>query len=434
MRSDAGRTGLGRNMVVNIAGQVAPLVAALFAMPPLVHGLGNDRFGLLTLAWVVIGYFSLFDLGLGRALTKHVAAALGDGRSRDIAAIVWSALWAMAGLGLVAAGLILALTPALVGSVLDLPASLRDETKQAFAWLAVGVPVVILNAGLTGTLEAYQRFGLINAVRIPMSVAIFCGPLLVLSTTSHLAVHTAAIVLARALGLVALAWMCLSVVPGLRVVGGVERARIAPLIRFGGWLTVSNVIGPLMLYADRFVLGALISVGAVALYTLPFEIVTKALAVPVAIVGVMFPAFAEATAGATSGVRRLYRRTLGATFSIMFPLTIAVLLFADVGLHWWLGSTYADASAPVARILMVGVMLNSFGLVSQAYVQARGRPDLTAKLHMLELPLYLVYLPALVLAYGICGAATAWSVRVGLSAAALAWLAHRAHPRITASS
>ena len=72
----SGRT-LARNTIWNMVGQGAPLLVALFAIPLLIKGMGTDRFGVLTLAWAVVGYFSLFDLGLGRALTKLVAEKLG---------------------------------------------------------------------------------------------------------------------------------------------------------------------------------------------------------------------------------------------------------------------------------------------------------------------------------------------------------------------
>ena len=60
---------LARNTIWNLLGQVLPMVVGVVAIPPLVHSLGVDRFGVLSLAWIIIGYFSLFDLGMGRALT-----------------------------------------------------------------------------------------------------------------------------------------------------------------------------------------------------------------------------------------------------------------------------------------------------------------------------------------------------------------------------
>ena len=47
------------------------------------------------------------------------------------------------------------------------------------------------------------------------------------------------------------------------------------LLRFGGWMTVSNIVGPLMVTLDRFLIGALISVSAVAYYATPYEVVSQ---------------------------------------------------------------------------------------------------------------------------------------------------------------
>ena len=91
---------LTRNVIWNFVGQVAPLFAAVFAIPILIKGMGVDRFGLLSLAWMFIGYFSLFDFGLGRALIKLVSEKLGAGHSEEVPELVWTALFLMALLGL----------------------------------------------------------------------------------------------------------------------------------------------------------------------------------------------------------------------------------------------------------------------------------------------------------------------------------------------
>jgi len=68
---------IARNAVVNLAGQIAPMAAALVSIPLLIHGLGQARYSLLLLAWALVGYFGFVDLGLGRALTHAVASRLG---------------------------------------------------------------------------------------------------------------------------------------------------------------------------------------------------------------------------------------------------------------------------------------------------------------------------------------------------------------------
>ncbi|MHB1391461.1 MAG: oligosaccharide flippase family protein, partial [Thermoleophilia bacterium] len=83
---------LARNTVWHLFGQVIPLLVALVSIPILMRGLGTDKFGVLTLAWLIIGYFSFFDMGLGRALTILVAEKLDDGSTEEVNSLIWSAM------------------------------------------------------------------------------------------------------------------------------------------------------------------------------------------------------------------------------------------------------------------------------------------------------------------------------------------------------
>jgi len=97
-----------------------------------------------------------------------------------------------------------------------------------------------------------------------------------------------------------------------------------------------------------------------------------------------------------------------------------------VGLTFWLDDPgFAEASYQVAQLFVIGVFFNSLAQPSFNLIQAAGRPDLTAKLHLLELPFYLSYLWYFVDQLGILGAAIAWVIRVFLSSVILFILAHK---------
>ncbi len=53
---------LARNTILNFAGLSAPMLVAIVSIPLLISGLGTDRFGVLTLAFAISGYFGVFDL------------------------------------------------------------------------------------------------------------------------------------------------------------------------------------------------------------------------------------------------------------------------------------------------------------------------------------------------------------------------------------
>lgn len=419
---------LRRNTLWNLVGQGTPLVAALFAVPLLVTKLGTDRFGVLTLAWALVGYLSLFDLGIGRAMTKLVAERLGVGHEAEIPAVAWTGLSIMVLLGLATGFALGLLSPQLVERTLKIPRALRVETLHALYILALSIPAVISTAGLRGILEAYQRFDLVNLVRIPMGAFTFLAPVLVLPFSHNLAVVVAALVALRLVTLLLHLLLCLRVMPSLRKRMALEPKVIRPLIRLGSWMTVSNIVGPVMLYLDRFLIGALISVAAVAYYATPYEMVTKLLVIPGAVVGVLFPAFAASFAPDPSRTADLFRRGLKYLFLALFPITLLIVILAPEGLTIWLGSEFAEKSARVLQWLAVGVLLNSLAQVPFAVLQGVGRPDLTAKVHLVELPLYVLVAWWLIGSRGIEGAAIAWLIRATVDAFVLFWLSLRLLP------
>jgi O-antigen/teichoic acid export membrane protein len=416
---------LARNTVWNLIGLGAPVLVAVFCIPVLVRTLGNDRFGVLALAWSLIGYASLFDLGLGRALTQMVAKKLGAGQQQEVPRIVWTSLMLMLALGILGGAVMIAVAPWLVRGVLKVPQSLRGETVRAFFLLGLSVPVVITTAGLRGLLEAHQRFDLATWIRVPMGVFTFVGPLMVLPFSHSLVPVVGILVVGRVIGCVGHAWMALRVAPELRDGTAWDRHWVAPLMRFGGWMTVTNVVGPLMVTLDRFLIGAWISMAAVAYYATPYEVVTKLLLIPTAIVGVMFPAFSTSLEGRRERAALLYGRSLKYMFAVLLPIIVLIVVLARNGLTLWLGNDFADHSTRVVQWLALGVLANSLACVPFSFVQGAGRPDLTAKLHLVELPIYLLTLAALVHANGIEGAAVAWSARATCDSLALFLMARK---------
>jgi O-antigen/teichoic acid export membrane protein len=405
---------LARNTFLNLIGRISPLVVAVFAIPILIKGLGMERFGVLTLAWMLIGYFSLFDLGIGRALTKLVAEKLGTGEDEKVPTLVWTSLFLMLLLGILGAMLVGLLVPWLVYRILKIPENLRAESLHAFYLLALSIPLVISAAGLRGILEARQLFGLINYVRIPLGLFTYIGPVVALWFTHDLVVIVAVLAIARLLAWQIFLWLCLRALPPLRRKLVIDRREMGPILRFGGWLTVSNVVSPFLEYLDRFLIGALVSMTAVTYYVTPYDVVTKLLHFPSALVGVLFPAFAASYVTNSEHTRQLFLRGIKLVIVILFPVSLFLVSMAPETLEIWLGRDFSQQSALVLQLLTIGVFLNSLAYLPATLIQGVGRPDLIAKLHLIELPFYLIMLWGLIHSYGITGAALAWVLRAGI--------------------
>lgn len=418
-----------RGAAWNQLGQVLPVLAALVLVPTLIHALGVDRFGILSLAWMLIGYFTLFDLGVSGALTRLVSERIAGRREAEVPPLVWTALLLTTGMGVLGAVLLAAAAPWLVRVALHVPPALQRETLQLTWILAGSLPVVTGTAALSGVLAAQHRFGVLNAIRIPMGILTYLAPLLALRFGPGLLSVGLALALARVLGALAHLAACLAGTPGLAAGIAPRRSLVGPILGFGGWMTVSSVVSPIMLYLDRFLIGGMLSMAMVAYYSTPYDLTVRfgILAAPVA--SVMFPAFAACYDTDRERAGRLFDWSVRTIAVLLFPLVAACVLFPRELLTLWLGADFAVRSAPVLRLLALGMFLNGMAHVALGFVQSSGRPDLGARLHLLELPFYVVAAWLLIARGGIVGAAAACLARVAADAVALFLMSgHRLRP------
>jgi O-antigen/teichoic acid export membrane protein len=166
----------------------------------------------------------------------------------------------------------------------------------------------------------------------------------------------------------------------------------------------------------------------VAFYTTPYEMVTKLLVGPGALTGVLFPAFSTSLASNPDKIIHLYRRGLKYAFILLIVPVTLIVIFAKGGLALWLGRDFAGQSFQVLQWLAIGVLMNGMASIPFSLIQGVGRADITGKLHLIQLPIYLGFLWWMVMSFGIQGAAIAWCARVTLDFVALMWISHRSLP------
>lgn len=419
---------VGRNTLFNLIGQGLPLIVALASIPLLTRGLGVERFGILALAWTFIGYFSVFDMGMGRSMTQMISDRLGRNETDEIAAISWTGIGLAFVLGLLGSTAIWFVAQPLVARFLEIPVELRPEALRAVRLLGLSLPLFLTTNGLRGFLEAHQRFGLVNALRAPVGAFTFLGPALLLPFTQRVDLVVTALVLVRAVSFAAHLYLCLRIAPILRRPKLAARGTRSELLRMGGWLTVSNVVSPILTHADRFLIGSVLSMSAVAFYTTPHEIVTKALVGPIAVAGVFFPAFAARFHKDPKRTAKLFTRSVRMTIALLVPVLLVLFAVAEPALEWWVGPAFAANGAIVVRWLTVGLVFNGLAQVPLALVYGMGRPRIVATFHLLEAPLYLATLWVLLGRFGIAGAAAAWSLRAAVDSALLFGASRRLIP------
>lgn len=401
-----------RNSVYNLLGLGLPLIVAVISIPVLIDSLGDEHFGVLTIIWAIVSYFGLFDLGLGRAVTQQVSASLAAGDEIRLKGILGTSSMLMLTLGLIG-GMVMMAAASFLARQFVPPDDLTEVTRS-FYWMALAMPAIVLTSGYRGILEATGQFGTINLIRVPMGVFTFAGPMAVVwAGYDRLDIISAVLCIGRFIACAVHARYAMRSVPGEVGAGHIDRSLVRPLLSMGGWMSVSNIIAPLMNYIDRFALGIIISASAVAYYATPQELILRVGIVPAAIAGVLFPIFAAS--GTKSDLSRdaayLWRYSLLILF-LMLPLTLILLFYAKTILTWWISAEFAYNAAPILQVMSFAALISGISQVPFTMLQGQGRADLTAKLHIIEFPLFLIILYILTTNHGALGAAWAWLIRI----------------------
>lgn len=418
---------LAGNSLLNLLAAGLPLIAALFSIPVILKTLGQERFGVLTIVWVVIGYFSLFDFGLTRATTREVAANLAKGRVlnsvRNLKVIKTSVV-ALLAIGLITSAITFIFAEYFAIEVLHIAADLQHESLNSIRILALAIPAVTLSAVLTGVLEGQQNFLKSTLIRTPLGILNFCVPAVVGYFGGGLVQVTLALTLLRYIFLILLYWFSLGSLSGLLVRMRATSADFKRLLRIGGWISVSNMISPIMIYADRLILASVSSIGNLAYYSTPSEVINKILIVPQAVTSAAFPIFSAAFHQRDSKANRakafhdVYSRTNTLICVLVVPPVALFFFLAPELLALWLGADFSANASSICKWIAVGVLANALARAPFTAIQAIGRPDITAKLHLIEFPLYILLLIPVAGKYGPIGAAFCWAFRAAVDALA----------------
>ncbi len=169
-----------RNTLFNYLAVFSITIIRLAAMPVIVHGLGNDRFGIYAAILSVVGYVGLLDLGIGMSLTKFVAEYHAKKDYPSLAEFLSTALLLYIGLGAIGALALVGGCGILVQQVFQIPELLWPEAR-----LVVWITAVSLFNGLTlgifgNLLNGLQRQDISRTIGIVNTLLTYGGAIVLI--------------------------------------------------------------------------------------------------------------------------------------------------------------------------------------------------------------------------------------------------------------
>ncbi|WP_417643382.1 flippase [Enterobacter kobei] len=295
------------------------------------------------------------------------------------------------------------------------------DINNSFKLLALSIPLFLLNQLWIAILEGDEKFKVVNIQKSFSSTFIAGMPALFVMYDGTLFSAVAGLVISRIISLL-IAFMLVRkeiVQSGMRL----DLVTFKRLIFFGGWITVSNIISPAMVYFDRFIISNMLGAKHVAYYSGPSEAIARLAILPAAVGRAIFPKLSSVIH--KDELKKNITISWLLMFAVCAPVVVIGIIFAENILNIWLGANYSTHSKNILIVLLVGFLFNALAQVPFTAIQSAGKAKITALLHCVEIVPYFIMLYFLVQHYGLMGVAFAWSIRVIVDCVILTFISQR---------
>lgn len=412
----------------NFAAMAVGSLISFIAYPIFLHALGTERFAISSIVGAIISYFLIFDLGLGRASVVILGKKIDAGDKTGIARLFWSGQILMLCFGLLGSLILAGFASYICRNILKVPAPLVFESEWGLALVGLSIPLMIAFSAQLGFLGNLGRFGTMNAARTIMNALSWTLPLIALHFRKDLISALGAMLIARIFSTLVTLFFCVYAEPSLRRMAFATRSELRPMLHQGGWMSITNIVSPLMNNLDRLIIGALANLTMVTYYSVAGDTSQKLWIVQASIIGALFPLLPGLLSSNSKAALSSCHHSSKMLLLVLTPAICMLSVTAPALLKFWIGASIAQHVAIPFFIVLIGVYINSFAHIPFSLLAAAEKSKNAAILHLIEAPIFLLALYLLVKPFGVNGAAFAWTLRMIIDTVAMTIMANKILP------
>lgn len=368
-----------RNSLWNLSGSAVPMLVALATVPLLIHALGVEGFGIVTLVGSVIGYFGVLDINLSTGSIKYLAEHHAAKDRERFAETFWFGIMFYGALGLLGAIIILVGADILVDRFFPVSPQFHDATVTAFRIAALGFVLTQTQNYLLVVPQALQRYD-----RSAQSEAVFGTLVNLVSVAVAVAGGgvtgvIAARVSVSAANILYLIWAIRGFKLGLAPRWPRQDVRAA-LTSFSAYAYLSKIASTLHQHADKVIIGAVAGPVALTFYTVPVTLAGRILGLTYRLSSVIYPrASALAGAGRISELRPVYLGVMRYVTYINLAALGIIVLAGDEFLRRWVGEQFVQEGYPVLVLMTLALLVDSLTNIPSMVNDALGHPRITGR-------------------------------------------------------
>lgn len=405
------------NIVWSFSGLILPMMTALIMIPIIIKNIGLEPFGVFSLIIMLIGAMTLFDFGFTRSVTHITSKYYHQNCPEDYISSVKCG-WVLL---LLFSILISILTYYFSKTLTELIIRKHDdliypEILLCIKITALTLPFVMSQTVFSSVLESMSAFKKSNIYRTPFWMAMYLLPALVSFFSKNIAYLTISVFFVRISMAILFFYLMrneISKFTNLKIIHAVMKRSIClEIISYGGWIALGNIIVPVMLYLDRFIVASVVGPVNYPYFGTPYEVISRITIITTAVCGVLFPLLSGKIKSDLNNANKHYWISILSITLITLPIMVIGITFSKELLSFWINPEFSKHAWLIFSLLLIGFFIYGAFQPSFMWIMAAGKPWITTIIQVIDLLSYIIYLPIITKHYGIEGAAIAWDLRM----------------------
>ena len=243
------------NAASGLAGWVIPVLINVVTAPVLLHHLGAEGYGVLSLGALLVGYFAIADMGLDIAVVKYVAEFDAQGEKDELNRLLSASMQINFVIGLLGLAVALMLAPYLSERVFAVPTSLQSQAVTVFRLAGAGFFASMVISWGSAIIQGLQRYDLLNVLSAANNgVGVMAGLAAVLAGYGVVGFMAMRVLTSFCVGLCYIV-AARRLLPNLKLQFGIDPRAAALIRRVAGFGVLLRVTGMVSVMSDRTLIG-----------------------------------------------------------------------------------------------------------------------------------------------------------------------------------
>lgn len=399
-----------RNSFYGVLQFVIPTLLLLGFTPVFVHKMGSESYGLWMVANSALGLMGVAEFGLNTAISKYVAEYVGSHNIDALSIVVSVGLVVQLLIGFVLFWPLYVFSPNLAAIFKSSEINSVEQIGHVIQIMSLGFVPYLLRSGALAVPVGLQRFKVPLVINVGFQILNYTIVLVVVllgGTVAHVVGSTVVVLWISALISLIVAWQMLKPF-NLKLTRTNSREIIHKMLPFAFMSGLSSLGSQIFSFVDRLAVGAVLSLEAVAYYSIIISVASKISQLSGALTGALMPAVSSWTAsGMIHRVKSYLSRATVVLLAVNILIATIIVIIARPLLSIWIGNDFATITVAPFQVLIIIYALFSLNAPAYYVAYGMGKPWINALMGIIGGGLTIGLIIIWGKTYGLIGAAYA---------------------------